>query len=120
MSRSKGLLGFCRRHRPPGSVSPVVQFQLVQRAAAIKEAGAAAITAIVRDTDETVILIVPPVLRVGILFSIVSSKHHAEIGGRTIPIGAGCWIGCTESVQNLEVTVRPDAVNDTVSIHPPE
>src|ERR1700681_1134512 len=109
-----------RWNHSPGSVVPVVQFQLVQRAAAIKEAGAAAITTIVGDTDETVILIVPPVLRVGILFSIVSSKHHAKIGGRAVRIGAGCWIGCTESVQNFEVTVRPDAVDDTVSIHPPE
>src|ERR1700681_468569 len=108
-----------RWNHSPGSVVPVVQFQLVQRAAAIKEAGAAAITTVVGDTDETVILIIPPVLRVGILFSMVSSKHHSIIGGRAVRIGAGCWIRRTESVQNLEVTVRPDAINDTVAVHPP-
>ena len=86
---------------PPGSV---VQFQLVQRAAAIKEAGAAAVAAELANTDDSVILI----------------EHHAVIGDRAVLIAAGCWIRCTESVQNLEVTVRPDAVNDTVAVHPPE
>ncbi len=76
-------------------------------------------SAIVRDTDETFILIILPVLPVEILFSIVSFKQHAEIRVRAIRVGAGCWIGCSESMKNLEVTVRPDAVNDTIGIHPP-
>lgn len=79
---------------------PVVQFQLVQRAAAIKEAGVAAEDS---NADENVVLI----------------EHHAEVGDRTVDIAAGYWIRCTESVENPEVTIRPDTVNDTVTVLPP-
>ena len=58
----------------PGARPPalVVQLQLVQRAAAIPEAGRAAIAAVVGHTDETVIVI----------------EHHAEIGGRAVCVAA--------------------------------
>ena len=58
LTGSKRSLGSCAPESSPGSVVPVAQFQLVQRTTAIKEAGAAAVTAEVGDTDETVILIV--------------------------------------------------------------
>jgi hypothetical protein len=74
------------------AVPTVVQFQLVQRAAADIETGGAVVAAVVGDADETVVLRI---------------EHHAVIRVRAVQIGARCRICRTESVQNLERTIRP-------------
>jgi len=90
--------------RTPSFTKPAVaQFHLVECAAAVVEAGAAALAAVLGDTDEGIVLLI---------------EHHAVIGGCAVFIRARAWISCTESVQNLEGTNRPDAVNDTVAVHP--
>ena len=92
-----------RWNRSPGPVAHV-QFQFVQRAATVEEAGAATVATEIGYTDEMVFVV----------------KHYTEIRGRPIRIAASCWIPCTESVQNLEFIVIPDKVNDAVAIQPPE
>jgi hypothetical protein len=64
------------------------QCQLVERAAAVVVTGGAADAPVDGYSDEPV-----PV------------QHHAVIRVRPVVIGSGCWIRCTEGVQNLEPPV---------------
>ena len=86
------LTGIVQNRAWPSTGSwSIVQLQLVQCAAAIVEASAAAVASVISDTEETVIPI----------------EDDAVIGGRAILIRARCSIRCAESVQNLEITVTP-------------
>ena len=68
----------------------VVQCQLVERAAAVVVTGGAAVAAVDGYSDE-----------------LVPVQHQAFIRERTVVIGSGCCIRCTEGVQDLEAAVFP-------------
>jgi hypothetical protein len=76
---------------------------LVQCAAAIEEACAAAVAAENGNADQTIVI-----------------EDLAEIGVDAVRIGAGCWIRCAEGVENLKEAVRPDVVDDTFAIQAPD
>src|SRR5450631_4179476 len=84
------------------SLSGVLQFQLVERTAAVADAGRAADAAIDGDSDE-----------------IVPVQHHTVIWVHTICIGSRGCISCTKGVQNLEAAVFLDAVKHAVAIRTP-
>ena len=81
------------------SLPGAVQCQLVERAAAVVVTSGAAVAAVDGDSDE-----------------LVPVQHQAFIRERTVGIGAGCCIRCTEGVQDLEATVFPEAVNYPTAI----
>jgi hypothetical protein len=50
---------------------------------------------------------------------LVPVHHQAFIRERTVVIGSGCCIRCTEGVQDHKAAVFPEAVNHTVAIRAP-